>query len=64
MGMRSFHFLDVFPKDRIIFIMQVVFMGTIPDMLPNKICINLKSELTVAFAAFAGSVLRDNIPVD
>ena len=41
-------------------------MGIIPDMLPNRIYINLKSELksgkqTVAFAA---SVLWDNIPVD
>ena len=27
--------------------MQVVFMGIIPDLLPNKIYINLKSELTL-----------------
>ena len=27
--------------------MQVVFMGIIPDMLPNKIYLNLKSELTL-----------------
>ena len=27
--------------------MQVVFMGIIPDMLPNRIYINLKSELTL-----------------
>ena len=30
-----------------IFIMQVVFMNTTPDMLPNKIYVNLKFAITL-----------------
>ena len=41
--------------------MQVAFMVITPDMRPNKIYINLKSELTVAFPA---TVHWGNIPVD
>ena len=30
-----------------IFIMQVVFMDTTPEMLPNKIYVNLKCAITL-----------------
>ena len=41
-------------------------MGITPDMLPNRIYINLKSEQTLEkqTLAFAASVLWDNIPGD
>ena len=32
---------------KIIFNMQVVFMDTTPDMLPNKIYVNLKCAITL-----------------
>ena len=32
---------------KVIFNMQVVFMGITRDMLPNRIYINLKNELTL-----------------
>ena len=40
-------FFSVLPYFKVIFNMQVVFMGITPDMLPNRIYINLKSELTL-----------------
>ena len=52
---------------KIIFNMQVVFMGITPDRLPNKIYINLnyikvRTNSGKQKVAFSATVLWDNIP--